>query len=350
MRVKIKGFANLEDTKKYFNNKDIDSKHIRNTHWFYTLPMAIGTHLGDFSDEHSDLYVDAIIYGLEHGINFIDTAVNYRAMRSERDIGKVLKYLISEKKTIKREEIVISTKGGQIYGDYHLGVKPIDYLEKILIPNGILERKDVNIVDNHRHTLVPSFYKTAIGLSKENLGIETIDIHYIHNPEISMYVLGSELFYKQLEKLIGFYEEQVELGNIRFYGMATWDAFISDPGSRWYISLEKVMDIVKGVVGEKHHFKFIQLPYNKFNNLANIKTNQSLKGRYCTPIQVANELGLTVTISSPLNQSEGLSKGALSHGELLKYVINTEGVYATMVGTKTREHLKENMRGVITES
>lgn len=345
----IKGFASLDDTREYFRKRGIQDKYLRSTDWFYTLPIAIGTHLGDFSDEHSMLYNEAITCALENGINFIDTAVNYRGMRSERDIGNVLKHLICEKKTINREDIVISTKGGQIYGDILSGIKPIDYLEKILIPNGILERKDVNIVENHRHTLNPSFYKTAIDLSRKNLGVETIDIHYIHNPEISIYVLGSELFYQKLEKLIEFYEEQVEKGSLKFYGMATWDAFISEPESRWYISLEEIVEIVRGIAGEKNHFKFIQLPYNKLNNLANTKTSQSLKGKYYTPIQVASELGLTVTISAPFNQYKSLSESNLSACDLLKYVINTKGVYAAMVGTKSREHLKENMNTILSE-
>ena len=348
--MKIKGFAGLEETKKYFSTRGIDSKHIRNTDWFYTLPMAIGTHLGNFSDEHSRLYEDTITYAVENGVNFIDTAINYRGMRSERDIGKVLEYLINENKTVKREELVISTKGGQIFGDSQSGIKPIDYLEKILIPQGILEGKDVNIADNHRHTLVPRFYKLSIETSKESLGVETIDIHYIHNPEISMHVLGPEIFYKQLEKLVEFYEEQVELGSIRFYGMATWDAFISDTDSRGYISLEKVMEVVKAVAGEKHHFKFIQLPYNKFYNLANTKLNQSFKGKNYTAIEAANKLGLTVTISSPLNQGEGLNEDNLSSKELLRYVIGTEGVYAAMVGTKTRAHLQENLSGIFEDT
>ncbi|MGH4123555.1 MAG: aldo/keto reductase [Clostridium sp.] len=344
--MNIKGFATLEGTKNYFTNRNVDSFLIRNTEWFYSLPIAIGTHLGNFSDEHSELYMDCLTYGLEKEINFIDTAVNYRGMRSEKDIGKVLNILINEKNALKREEIIISTKGGQIFGDIDLGITPLDYLDKILIVNGILERNDVNIVENHRHTLAPEFYEFSIEQSKKNLGIETIDIHYIHNPEISMYVLGKDLFYKKLEKLIEFYEEQVEIGSIKSYGMATWDAFLADMHSKYYISIKTVMDMVKAVAGEKHHFKFIQLPYNKKNNLASTKKNQNVKGKYYTPIQAANELGINVTISSPLNQGEEFNKSYLSSKELLKYVIDTEGVYAAMVGTKRREHLEENIAAI----
>lgn len=343
----IKGFASSVNTVKYFQNRGIYEKSLRYTGDFYSLPIGMGTHLGDFSDRHSQLYIEALTNGLENGINFIDTAINYRGMRSERDIGKVLHNLINIKGNIKREEIIISTKGGQIYGDILCGLKPMDYLEKVLIPNGILEREDVNIIDNHRHTLNPKFYKISIELSMQNLGIETIDIHYIHNPEISLNVLGADMFYKRLKSLFEFYEEQVEMGNIRFYGMATWDAFIDDIQSRWYISLAKVVEIAKTVAGDKHHFKFIQLPYNKVNNLAAVKQNQELNGSYYTPIQVANELGLNVTVSAPLNQTENLNQNELSPKEMIKYVASTKGVYAMMIGMKTKKHIMENMKFIL---
>ena len=40
--------------------------------------IALGTHLGDFSKEDSEKYVQAISYSLTNGINTIDGAINYR--------------------------------------------------------------------------------------------------------------------------------------------------------------------------------------------------------------------------------------------------------------------------------
>lgn len=262
----IGGFASLNGTKAFFSKREMDNGLLRKTEAFYSLPIAIGTHLGNFSDEHSELYIEGLTYGLKNGVNFIDTAINYRGMRSEKDIGKVLKNLIVENDVVHRDEIIISTKGGQIFGDILLGLPPLDYLDKVLVKDGIIDRKNVNIVDNHRHTLEPKFYEYSIDLSKKNLGVDTIDIHYIHNPEISMNVLGEELFYKKFEKLISFYEGQVEKGNIRFYGIATWYALLEEIGSRWHISIKTLIDIVKSIAGENNHFKFIQLPFNIVNN------------------------------------------------------------------------------------
>ena len=73
------------------------------------LQIDLGTHLGTFSDEDSEQYMEAIAFAVKNGIASIDTAINYRGMRSEKDIGKVISSLISSGK-IKREDDSI-TKG-----------------------------------------------------------------------------------------------------------------------------------------------------------------------------------------------------------------------------------------------
>ena len=342
--MSIRGFASCNGTKAFFSKREINNELLRKAEAFYSLPIAIGTHLGDFSDEHSELYIEGLTYGLKKGINFIDTAINYRGMRSEKDIGKVLRNLIVGNDVVHRDEIIISTKGGQIFGDILLGLPPLDYLDKVLVKEGIIDRKSVNIVDNHRHTLEPRFYEYSIDLSKKNLGVDTIDIHYIHNPEISMNVLGEELFYKKFERLVSFYEEQVGKGNIRFYGIATWYALLEEEGSRWHISIETLIDIAKSIAGENNHFKFVQLPCNIINNVACKKSTQKIKGKDFTAIQAANDFGLYVTISSPLDQGKAIVESNASVKELLKHVINTEGVYAAMVGSKRKEHIEENIK------
>ena len=54
--------------------------------------IALGTHLGDVSDEVSEKYRDAISFALQNGIGTIDGAINYRGMRGRRsqDAGKVI--------------------------------------------------------------------------------------------------------------------------------------------------------------------------------------------------------------------------------------------------------------------
>ncbi|MET3726534.1 aryl-alcohol dehydrogenase-like predicted oxidoreductase [Fictibacillus halophilus] len=82
------------------------------------------------NDEDSLSYQESIEFALFHGINFIDTALNYRGMRSERDIGSVLSKLIQKKKQIDRENIFLSTKAGIIPGDIDAQLRPDNYLQE----------------------------------------------------------------------------------------------------------------------------------------------------------------------------------------------------------------------------
>src|SRR5215469_10134740 len=59
--------------------------------------LGIGTYL--------NASTDALLAAAENGINFFDTAINYRHQQSERDIGAVLQQ-------VQRDEIVVCTKAG----------------------------------------------------------------------------------------------------------------------------------------------------------------------------------------------------------------------------------------------
>jgi aryl-alcohol dehydrogenase-like predicted oxidoreductase len=335
----LKGFATVSGTRKYLKEKTFSK---RETPWFDVSPIAIGTHLGERDLEDSLLYRDAIHTAVLCGINFIDTAINYRGMRSERDIGIVLSTLVDEGK-LKREDIVVSTKAGIIPGDIEAGLVPADYLQKNLLEPGIIAESDLNIVEHHRHVLAPSYFSFAIEQSRKHLNLDTIDIHYLHNPSISKIVLGADEFYKQLRPLFKFYEEQVERENIRHYGMATWDDLLVEPSDPEYISLEKVVEVAKSVAGSHHHFRFVQLPFNKKMNRAEMFKNQSVNGEWITPLQAIETLGLYATISAPLAQAELFDETTSAH-DLLRYVLETPGVFAAMVGMKKTAHVLDNVR------
>ncbi len=62
--------------------------------------------------------VDSVLTG---GINVIDTAINYRYMRSERVVGAAIKYLI-ENHGFSREELFVSSKIGYLPEDSDNGI------------------------------------------------------------------------------------------------------------------------------------------------------------------------------------------------------------------------------------
>lgn len=73
--------------------------------------IALGTHLGDFSNEDSEKYVNAISYALKNGILTIDGAINYRGMCSEKDEGAAIHKLM-EDGILRREDFCITSKAG----------------------------------------------------------------------------------------------------------------------------------------------------------------------------------------------------------------------------------------------
>ena len=73
----INGYATLEGTLNYFKRLRISDTIFRGNQYFYSSAIGLGNHLGDFTEEDSNAYIDAMSYALEHGINILDTAINY---------------------------------------------------------------------------------------------------------------------------------------------------------------------------------------------------------------------------------------------------------------------------------
>ncbi len=61
--------------------------------------------MGDLDQATSEGYKQVIRTAYKRGVNVVDTAIVYRYMKSERDVGAVAKEL-------GRENLIISTKGG----------------------------------------------------------------------------------------------------------------------------------------------------------------------------------------------------------------------------------------------
>ena len=69
--------------------------------------VGLGTYLGDPADSRDRQYRASIVEAIEHGINHVDTAINYRCQRSERVVGDAL-----ARADVDREAVVVATKGG----------------------------------------------------------------------------------------------------------------------------------------------------------------------------------------------------------------------------------------------
>ncbi|MCM1065766.1 MAG: aldo/keto reductase [Eubacterium sp.] len=297
--------------------------------------IGLGTHLGSFSDEDSRQYTEAVSFAVKNGITAIDTAINYRGMRSEKDVGNSINALISSGE-IRREDVFISSKAGLLFGDITRGLNPAKYLLEVLEPTGI-HSSDFSEFEGLYQTLNPDFYEIALQTSLQNLRISTIDVHYIHIPEITRARLPEDDFYQQMADLFTWYESKVTEGKIRFYGLAFEMLCMEPEEEKWYVNIERMNRIAREISNGNSHFKYLQIPYNMKYPFAATVQNQPYKGENFSLIEAAHKMGLKVIGSMPLNCGEGLKESSLE--EMISFALN--GVDAINVGSKNAEHIQE---------
>ena len=255
----IRGFATPEGTKKFTEKHDsIPDKNFNVFEELSLSNVGIGTYLGNPDSETDTEVKDAVKKSIISGINVIDTAINYRAQKAERSVGKAITELIDENK-ISRDEVFISTKNGYVTNDGDIAEDLMQYVIRELGKPGIVKEGDIS---SGYHCMTIPYLEDQLNRSIKNLDLECIDLMYLHNAVEGHPELSNEEFLAKLTSVIEFYEEKRNEGKIRFYGMATWECFRTDKGNNMFLSLEKVIDIAKNIGGENHGFRFIQLPYN----------------------------------------------------------------------------------------
>ncbi len=177
-----------------------------------------------------------IATALRSGINVLDTAINYRHQRSERNIGAALRQAIDSGE-VKRKEVVVCTKAGYLSFDGDLPADPRAYFRREYVESGIIDPAQLA---GGMHCMAPAYLENQIERSRRNLDLETIDVFYVHNPESQLAEVPREVFHQRLREAFAMLEKQVKAGRIAYYGVATWSAFRLAEGARDYVGLEEV--------------------------------------------------------------------------------------------------------------
>jgi len=311
--------------------------------------IGLGTYLGAHDENTDDLCEAAVVMAVERGLNVIDTAINYRCQRSERSIGRALETLAA--RGFPRNGIVVATKGGFLPFD---GTPPKDvpaYVERTFVRTGILRPPDIVA---GCHSLAPGYLNHQIDASLENLRLRTIDVYYLHNPEMQLKEVSRPELLARLQTAFETLEKAVAAGKIRFYGAATWDGFRKPADHPQLLSLKEIMGIAENVAGTDHHFRFIQLPVNLAMTEAFTEQNQDLDGRLASPLEAANELGLTAMASASIQQGRlthdlppwfgRIFKGFTTDAQrALQFARSTPWLTTALVGMKRKPHLEENL-------
>jgi len=315
--------------------------------------LGVGTYLGEPTDEDDRGYVDTLASALAAGLNVIDTAINYRCQRSERAVGAALERAIGAE-CVARDAVMICTKGGYIplAGEVP-GTREAyrEYVHREFVAQDVMLAEEIVAGG---HCIAPRFLRYCIAQSRQNLGVRTIDLYYLHNPEQQLAAVAPDELRARLRGAFVALEESVGRGDISHYGCATWNGLRTAPGTRGHLSLEDLVATAREVAGDQHHFAAVQLPVNLAMPEAVRTPTQPLAGRTVTVLEAAEALGVTVVASASLMQGQlaaGLPEavrdsipGVLTDAQrALRFVRTLPGITTALFGARRTDHLQENM-------
>ena len=293
--------------------------------------LGLGSYLGEMDEATDRGYRESVVEAMRGGLNFLDTSLNYRHQRSELAVGAALGDLLRQGE-LKRDEFVVSTKAG--------------FLTPNALPRVALRPEDVV---GDMHSMAPAFLADQLGRSRENLGLETIDIFYIHNPETQLSFVDAAEFYRRIRAAFAWLEQAVKQGSIRYYGTATWDGYRRRPGAPDGLSLEEMASIALDTVGVGHHFRYVQLPFNLAMPEALAQTSSA-----GTVLEQAARLDITVVASASLLQARlarDLPAELAAHfpgtqtdaQRAIQFTRSTPGITVALVGMSNLAHVRENL-------
>lgn len=351
----VDGYATSEGTKKYvdnaINNNEILRSHFRSFEGLLLSSIGMGTYLGEPTPHDDDLVENAVYESVKSGsINVIDTAINYRLMKSEKSIGRAIDRLVNDN-IISRNQVFICTKNGYITndGDYS-SIGMMEYIQKMFISPGLIDPSDIS---SGYHVLNPNYIARCIDKSLVNMRLNTIDLVYIHNAYEGWYAdIGKNEFYESIAKVFQTYERYRSNNKIRYYGMATWTCFRVPQDSKEYLSLEDMIRIAEDIGGMNHGFRFIQLPYNLAYSEALFLKNQNVGSeKGLTILEACNRLNVGAFTSVPLFQTRLLNAKIPDYSgitdqvlKLIQIIRSTPNVTAPLLGHKNPAHVNQNIR------
>ncbi|WP_257313627.1 aldo/keto reductase [Geothrix fuzhouensis] len=307
--------------------------------------LGLGTYLGEPTAAADAAYTEAARAFFAAGGNVFDTAANYRGGRSERSLGAAFQGL-------PRDQYFVSTKAGYLPMpmDVDASESPRAWFHRVLEAPGILAVDD--LVDGC-HAMTPRYLAHQLEISLEALGLGTLDLFHLHNPEQQLLHLGPEAFYAQIERAFEACEGFVAAGKIRAYGVATWNGFRTPPGQEGHLSLARLLEAAAAAGGRDHHFRWIQLPLNLAMPEAFLAPTQVVDRTPMTPLAAAQASGISVQTSASIMQGrilrqlpEGFTEalGLQTPAQAaLQFTRSCPGVTTALCGMGRASHVAENV-------
>lgn len=332
----LTGRATAAATRDFAAKAGTAAGHFRGGLGVTLSSFGLGTYLGDRDGATDEAMAKAVADVVTRGLNVVDAAIVYRDERSERSVGEGLRRAVA--RGLDRDAVFVSTKGGYLPSS---------------VPREVVRPADVA---NGSNCISPAFLRWAIRQSRENLGLATVDLYYLHNPEDHVPRLGLDGFLAALRESFGMLEELADAGEIGAYGLATWPGLRVPAAHGQHIPLARVVALAREVGGANHRLRAIQLPLNLAMREAIATPTQDVDGTLLPAIEAARRLGLAVFTSASTMQgrlapqvpqaladrlpgAEGSPTRAL-----LQWTRSCPGVTSALVGMTRAEHREEDVQ------
>jgi aryl-alcohol dehydrogenase-like predicted oxidoreductase len=243
----------------------------------------------------------ALLRAFAKGINLVDTSTNYADGESEKLVGGVLESGVTEG-VLQRENVVVVSKVGYLQGaNYQLSQERKRRGEPF--------PELVEYAQGLEHCIHPTFLEDQLTRSLQRLGLETVDVYLLHNPE---YYLGRAKkdgmaaqearreYHRRIRDAFAHLETEADRGRIRWYGVSS-NTFVEGPDHAEFTSLDALVHLAEDL-RKDHRFGVIQLPMNLMEPGAVLEANQPGDRNV---LQRAADSGLGVLVNRPLNAIRG---------------------------------------------
>jgi aryl-alcohol dehydrogenase-like predicted oxidoreductase len=346
----IAGRATVEGTQRFAKRSSAAPGHFRVAMDGLTLSsIGVGTYLGPEDGATDAGYEACIAAALASAVNVFDTAINYRGQRSERAVGRALAAAFAAG-TSRRDEVFVSTKGGYLPHDAEDPRPGRLYVKETFLDPGIAPPEEIA---QGCHCMSPAYLEDQIARSRANLGLETIDLYYLHNIETQLEEIGREGFRARLIRAVETLERAVADGKIASWGLATWNGLRVPPEHPEHLSLALMRDLAEKVGGPSHHFRAVQLPFSLAMAHAVAYRSQETGGARVPALEAAGALGIAAFGSSSLAQGrlagehgdkivEAFPEAESSARRALQFARSAPGLTAALVGVSSPGHAADD--------
>lgn len=354
----ISGYATTAATKHY---AETFGQHCAPGHYsdFLNLhlqlsSLGLGTFPGAATDEVDAAYVKIIGRGLENGINVVDTAAHYRYGRSLQVAGLGLRSAL--RAGVSRDQVFLISKGGFLTFKSGPPADFAEWFEEEIVRQGLGNKEDLS----GAHLISPQHIAFQLELSRQMMGVETLDAFLIDQPEVHIPAIGKAALNRKLEKAFVVLEQAVKDCKLRCYGISTFNGFRVETDDALFQSIPSLQGhaakAAKAVWREdsaKHHFKVVQMPFNQVMLEAFSRFNQATgQGNLGSTIQAAYQLKVYAMASHTLLKGHLTEKATDTVAEALPELTNhaqralqfnrsTPGLGTSLVGISTPAHLDD---------